>query len=684
MSPFRLLALLLLSAPLAAQVIDLGYVSHRHDSLVNTAGHASQFNSQMEPGLRLASDDGRYCVFTSIATNLVAGQQDFSGTMDAFWHDRQTGQTRLMSRSAGTLQTLGGASVSISADGMYASFVSAGTTLMAGQADTNNVADVFLYDAALDAVTLVTHAAGSAATAANNATIWPAISANGRYVAYTTLATDLAAGVADNNGTYDLYIYDRLNGDSTLISHVAGDPATTANGWSGRPLMSDDGQRVSFASKALNLVSGQVDNNADWDAFHYNRATGECFIMSLTISGPTLTTANAASYVMDISGDGRYSLLLSEADDMGPGITDSNAELDLFVYDAQLNATRMLTVSSTNPTQSMTVAASTTPSINHVSISRDGNWVVFSARDCDVMPGLNDNNDFEDVFLLELATGSIQLMSRRNGGWIGNGASTICQLSADGQYVMFLSSATNLVLSVTDPNAGLDVFRVNRATGDLQLLSGSDPTTAGAGVASQAYMSADGTTVFFVNTSQNILGGDFNGATDVFWAANSTVSRMQVWRGSKAIGHNSNDQSPPISSSGITWQYTITNVGGVALNLTGNPRVELSLMTECAATITQQPAAQVDSLQSTTFDIHIVPTGVDDWAVAITIWSDQDGPNPFTWIMRGSLPSQGGDDSDDQGDSEGGGCATGAGGGPLALLGLLVYRISRRRRRAAG
>ncbi|MBX3459986.1 MAG: hypothetical protein KF696_08470 [Planctomycetes bacterium] len=677
MTPFRLLLIALLSAPVAAQVIDKGYASHRHDSPANSASHESKFNSQMEPGLRLVSDDGRYCVFTSLATNLVAGQQDMLGTIDAFWHDRHTGQTRLMSRSAGTLQSLGGASVSISADGMYASFVSAGKTLMPNQQDTNNVADVFLYDAALDTVTLVTHTAGNVLTAANNAAIWPAISANGRYVAYATLATDMAAGVTDNNGTYDLYVYDRLSGSNTLISHVAGDPATTASGWSGRPLLSDDGQRISFASKATNLVAGQVDSNGDWDAFHYNRATGECFIMSLTVSGPTLTTANAASYPMDISGDGRYTLLLSEADDMGPGITDTNGELDLFVYDAQLNTTRMLTVSAANPTQSMTVAASSAPSINHVGISRNGEWVVFSARDCDVMPGLNDNNDFDDVFLLELNTGAVQLVSRRTGGWMGNGDSTICQLSADGQYVMFLSAATNLVYPVSDGNAGLDAFRLNRASGVIQLLSGPDPSTAGAGVTTQAYISADGTTVYFVNNSQNILGGDFNGATDVFWAANSTVARMQVLRSGKAVGHNSIDQAPPTPASGVTWQYTIRNVGGVALNLTGNPRVELSYVTDCTATITQQPAALVDSLQSTTFDIHVVPSGESTWAVSITVWSDQDGPNPCTWTLRGSTPGQGGGGGGGGGGSEGSGCAAGAAATPLPLIGLLLWRRRR-------
>ena len=679
---FRILLIALLAAPVAAQVLDRGYISHRVGLPGNTGNASSQFNTLMEPGLRMISDDGRYSVFSSHATNLVAGQVDVFNTIDAFWHDRATGQTRLVSHSAASqASSVGGASVSISADGQWVSFVSAGSALMQGQVDTNNVGDVFLWEAATGEVTLVSHAVGDPFTACNNASIWPAISADGNTVAFVTSATNLQTGVIDTNSTYDLYVFDRLSGSNTLISHIQGDPLTCANGWSSRPVMSANAGKIAFASKATNLVTGQVDSNNDWDAFHYDRATQTVALMSTSIAGPSLAAGNAAAYLLDVSDDGRYAIFVSDADDIAAGVIDANAEDDLFLYDANTATVVMVTRSSANPTQSMAVAPSSSLSVSHARLSRNGQWIAFSCRDSDVAVGLADNNDAEDVFLYQVATGSSELVSKRPNGSLGNGASTVCEPSADGQTVMFLSKALNLVYPLWDNNASNDVYRWNRATNTMQLLSGYDASHTGLGACLFAFMSADGSTVLFNTNAPDIIGGDGNGASDVFFAANSTTPRLSISRDGMAVAHNSVDQNTPGLITGITLTYSIENGGGGMLSLTGNPNVEIANTTNCTATVTQVPASQVASLGSTTFQVLVTPQGEGIWSLNITIWSDSTGPNPYAWLARGSVASAGTpvDEKDDGGGSDGGGCVAAGGSVPgfLALFGMLIYRRRR-------
>lgn len=683
MTPFRILLIALLAAPVAAQVLDRGYVSHRVGLPGNTGNASSQFNTLMEPGLRMISDDGRYCVFSSHATNLVAGQVDVYNTIDTFWHDRIAGVTKLVSHSAASQATgVGGASVSISADGQWVSFVSAGSALMQGQVDTNNVGDVFLWEAATGEVTLVSHAVGDPFTACNNASIWPAISADGNTVAFVTSATNLQTGVSDTNSTYDLYVYDRISGTNTLISHIQGDPLTSANGWSSRPVMSANAGKIAFASKATNLVTGQVDTNAEWDAFHYDRATQTVALMSTSIAGPSLAAGNAPAYLLDISDDGRYAIFVSEADDIASGVTDNNAEDDLFLFDASSGAVVMVTRSSSNPTESMNVAASTALAVLHARLSRDGQWVCFSCRDSDVAVGLNDNNDAEDVFMYEVATATTEVISKRPNGVLGNGASTVCDPGADGQRVMFMSESRNFIYPLWDTNGGPDVYRWDRATGQPLLLSGYDSAHTGLAPCVFAYMSADASTVVFTNRSPDIHGGDSNSETDVFFAADSTTPKLSISRDGIVVAHNSVDQNPPGLVAGVTVNYSIDNVGGATLTLTGNPHVEIANTTNCTATVTQTPASQVASLGSTTFQVLVMPQSEGIWSLNITVWSDSTGPNPYAWLARGSVASAGTpvDEKDDGGGGEGGGCVAAGGMVPVlpALFAVLLYRRRRK------
>jgi Tol biopolymer transport system component len=224
--------------------------------LVSVASDGTQGNSHsVSPSI---SADGRYVAFSSLASNLVPG--DTNGKQDIFVHDRLTGQTTRVSVASDGTQGNGDSDfASISADGRYVAFSSLASNLVAG--DTNGTWDVFVHDRLTGQTTRVSVA--SDGTQGNEDSIGVEISADGRYVAFTSLASNLVAG--DTNGTWDVFVHDRLTGQTTRVS-VASD-GTEGNGHSLYGLsISADGRYVAFASVASNLVSGDA-NGGITDAF---------------------------------------------------------------------------------------------------------------------------------------------------------------------------------------------------------------------------------------------------------------------------------------------------------------------------------------------------------------------------------------------------------------------------------
>src|SRR5205809_5350390 len=204
------------------------------------------------------SADGRFVAFVSFATNLVAG--DTNGATDVFVHDRQTDTTERVSVASGGTQSndasLGSA---LSADGRFVAFQSDATNLVAG--DTNGATDVFVYDRQTGMTERVSVASGG--TQANNASSYPVLSADGRFVAFDSAATDLVAG--DTNGASDVFVHDRQTGTTERVSVASG--GAQGNGNSGGsfavPAPSAAGRFVAFQSAATNLVAGDTNGTTD-------------------------------------------------------------------------------------------------------------------------------------------------------------------------------------------------------------------------------------------------------------------------------------------------------------------------------------------------------------------------------------------------------------------------------------
>ncbi len=261
--------------------------------------------------------DGRFIAFESTATNLVSG--DTNNRTDVFVHDLMTGRTTIVSRhSSGPYGNDDSGLPSISADGRYVTFESAATNLASG--DTNNRDDVFVHDrlASTTGRTFLVsrHSSGPYG---NDHSRSPSISGGGRFVAFHSFADNLVSG--DANGNVDVFVHDRLastTGRTTIVSRHSSGPY--GNDSSREASISADGRFVAFASIADNLVSG--DANGQSDVFVHDRlasTTGRTFLVSRHSSGPY---GDSESFDPSISDDGRFVAFWSASTNLVSGDTN--------------------------------------------------------------------------------------------------------------------------------------------------------------------------------------------------------------------------------------------------------------------------------------------------------------------------------------------------------------------------
>ena len=258
------------------------------------------------------SRDGRWVAFTSAASNLVTG--DTNGKYDVFLCDLQTGQIIWVSRNGNGHSH----SPSISGDGRYVAFISEATNLIPGDSDTNNAADVFVYDRITNTMRRLRPASGEA----NGSALSVSLSANGRFVAFESVATNWVAD--DRNNVADIFVYDLLN--NTVVRITA--RGVELNGASEDPSISDDGRFVAFVSRATNAVAQDRDTIPDVyvaDLANWGNITLD--LVSVSSSG---VKANGACDSPSISGDGRYVAFSSSAVNLAPGLRSPTERVYVF------------------------------------------------------------------------------------------------------------------------------------------------------------------------------------------------------------------------------------------------------------------------------------------------------------------------------------------------------------------
>ena len=384
------------------------------------------------------SGDGRFVAFRSQATNLVAG--DTNATGDIFVHDRQTGATtRVSVDSAGNEGNGGSSSPAISGDGRFVAFQSAATNLVAG--DTNAIKDIFVHDRQTGATTRVS--VDSAGAQANDNSFRPAISDDGRFVAFRSDATNLVAG--DTNGVRDVFVHDRQTGATERVS--VDSAGAQGNDRSDNPDISRDGRFVAFASYASNLVAGHINlcgTQSCQDTFVHDRQTGITELVSVDSGG---AQGEGPSSSPAISGNGRFVVIWSLAPNLVPG--DTNGEFDVFVHDRQTGTTERVNVSSTG-------AQANDASFVGDS-SDDGRLIGFYSYATNLVVGDTTGGfNGSDIFIHDRQTGATTRVSVDSAGNEANANSNSPSLSADGRFIAFRSQATNLVLG--DTNGVRDIF----------------------------------------------------------------------------------------------------------------------------------------------------------------------------------------------------------------------------------
>lgn len=379
-------------------------------------------------------------------------------------------------------------SPALSADGRYVAFWSAAATLVAG--DTNRVEDVFRRDLQTGVTTRVSVTTEGAS--ADRRSLEPAISGDGRVVAFPSDATNLVA--SDPNGVTDVFVRDVLAGVTT---RVAGPPIAGA---AYEPALSADGRYVAFTAWALtNAYPG--DTGGVWEVFVRDRQTG----VTTRVSQPLgAAPPDAGSFQPGISADGRYVTFTSGAANLVAA--DTNDAEDVFVRDLQTGVTTRVSVATGG-------AQSDGPSVE-AAISADGHTVAFRSDAANVVPG--DTNGASDVFVRDLRTGVTTRVSVATSGAQADAWSSEPALSADGRYVAFSSGASTLVAG--DTNAAPDVFVRDLRTGVTSRVSVAGDGTQGDAGSFAPSVSADGRTIAFWSAATTLDAGDRNGEEDVFVA----------------------------------------------------------------------------------------------------------------------------------------------------------------------
>lgn len=261
------------------------------------------------------SGDGRYVAFASLATNLVAG--DTNGQEDIFLYDRDTGIMERVSVSSAEAQGNDQSTMpAISADGQFVAFASVASNLV--PSDTNETLDIFVRDLAAGATERVSVAGGG--TQANNFSAYPSLSADGRYVAFSSYAFNLVAGDTNNFG--DVFVYDRQE-DTIEMASVAAD-GTQGDASSDYPSISADGQTVAYSGPASTLVAG--DENEVSDVFVWDRVDSVVYTVTRVSVADDATEGDANSYTPSISGDGQYIAFTTVASTLIPWETRTAAK----------------------------------------------------------------------------------------------------------------------------------------------------------------------------------------------------------------------------------------------------------------------------------------------------------------------------------------------------------------------
>lgn len=377
----------------------------------------------------------------------------------------------------------------------------------------------------------------------------PSLSADGRYVAFESAASDLVVG--DTNGEQDVFVMDRTTGVVTRVSVASN--GTQASAMSGEPAISADGRYVAFVSRS---GLSPFDSNGLPDVYRHDRATGQTVLVSCSALG---IVGQDGSGAPSISGDGRFVAFRSLAWNLVPN--DTNGWSDVFVKDLQTGQIEIVSSAAPN------VGGNLPAGVGR--ISRDGRFVAFDSYASNLVA--NDTNGTADVFVRDRQTGGLWRVSVGPNSQQGDGASDVLDITADGSLVLYRSWASSLVIG--DTNGCCDLF-VSTTTGALtERVSVATSGAQGIGNSMFGTISGDGRFVAMGTRADNLVPGDFNQYQDVVLRDRVAGITSRVSRSLGGGSLYSDCDLPVLEDNGRFVAYATASVNALAQPMFGSVQI---------------------------------------------------------------------------------------------------------------
>src|SRR5688572_1347220 len=374
---------------------------------------------------------------------------------------------------------------------------------------------------------------------ANNQSDMPAVSGDGRFVAFVSLGDNLVP--EDTNGFADTFVHDRLTNISERVSVSSrereGNEHSGLIGVAAYPAISEDGRFVAFVSQADNLVS--KDNNGNADVFVRDRLLGTTERVSVNSAGEE---ADIGGTGPAISADGRFVAFQSQAQNLVPGGNPFLFVDQVYVHDRDTGATEIISVNA---------AGEAGNSLNvEPDISADGRFVVFSSFADNLVPGPQSSG--LQVYLRDRVTGTIELITENAAGQAGDGASVNPSISLDGRFVAFQTNSGNLI---GDGNFESHILVKDRVTGTFERVSATSTGEPADLLSEHPDITPDGRFVAFFSLATNLVPGDTNNRRDIFVRDRLTGTVVRVSVSTAGEEGNSESQWPTIADDGLVTAF---------------------------------------------------------------------------------------------------------------------------------
>ncbi len=468
------------------------------------------------------SSNGRFVAFLASLRTFESG----ISKNQSFVYDRQTGGVDLISmNNLGEPSNEESAHPSISADGRFIAFHSSASNLVTPAPSTPG-SNVYLRDRLLRTTTLISK--NSSNQSGNSSSLFPSISADGRFIAFESSATNLIAG--GSSGSYSIFLYDRTDGSLQLVSKNSNGEA--GDGPSSGAQFSANGQFIAFQSTARNLGA---DGNSTFDIFVYDRLTQSID----PITGPRLSTD--ASTTPDISADGRYVTFASSAR-LTAGL--EHPFEDLFIFDRTLRTYTLISkprAGTVNPIN-MSVRSQT--------ISADGRYVAFTTNANDLVT--QDTDTANDLYLYDRELDSLSLITVAGQSFLSSG--TEIGLSEDGRFLAF-----NRVTSALNDTVVID-FRNNSVESTLPQ--------------APERITALHTTFAYTNSPLSVLSRNVVANNSLFFANSSSRESFETGIGNLSLIDA--NQMSPLARVGAQPPVHIPRLGNPAIDA-GNSLVSVAI-----------------------------------------------------------------------------------------------------------